>query len=67
VTENRAAAFADEAVRRERIGRIPLGRLGEPEDVVGALLLLAGDAGRFITGTTILVDGGYTLGPERLA
>ena len=33
-------------------------RLGRPEDVVGAALLLASDAGSFITGTTIVVDGG---------
>ena len=37
----------------------PLGRLGEPDDLVGALLLLAGDAGRFITGTELVVDGGF--------
>ncbi len=44
------------------IKRTPLGRLGEPEDLAGALLLLASDAGRFITGQTLFVDGGYTAG-----
>lgn len=39
----------------------PLGRIGEPEDIAGAALLLASDAGRFITGTTIVVDGGATV------
>lgn len=62
VTESRQALFADEAVRQSRIGEIPLGRLGEPDDLVGAVLLLASAAGRFITGTTVAVDGGYTLG-----
>ena len=38
--------------------RLPVGRVSEPEDMVGAALLLASDAGRQITGTTIMVDGG---------
>ncbi len=37
---------------------IPLGRFGEERDLDGALLLLASDAGRFMTGTTVVVDGG---------
>lgn len=48
----------------ERIGAItshtPLGRLGEPDDLVGATLLLAGDAGRYITGIELIVDGGFS-------
>ena len=36
----------------------PLGRLGEPQDIANAALLLASDAARFITGKTLLVDGG---------
>ena len=42
------------AIKRE----IPVGRFGEERDLDGALLLLASDAGRFIAGTTIVVDGG---------
>ena len=38
--------------------RVPLGRWGEPEDVAGAALFLASPAARFITGSTITVDGG---------
>lgn len=38
---------------------MPLGRWGTPEDLVGPLLLLASDAGSFITGTTLTVDGGW--------
>ena len=41
---------------------IPLARFGETRDLDGALLLLASDAGRFITGTTIVVDGGQVVG-----
>jgi NAD(P)-dependent dehydrogenase (short-subunit alcohol dehydrogenase family) len=38
-----------------------MGRLGEPEDLIGAVLLLLGKGGAFITGQTIYVDGGRTL------
>ena len=42
--------------------RIPLGRPGAPGDLDGALLLLASDASRYITGQTLLVDGGISVG-----
>lgn len=42
----------------------PLNMIGEPEDIAGAALLLGSDAGRFITGTTITIDGGATIGGE---
>jgi 3-oxoacyl-[acyl-carrier protein] reductase len=42
------------AIKRD----IPLGRFGEERDLDGVLLLLASDAGRYMTGTTIVVDGG---------
>jgi 3-oxoacyl-[acyl-carrier protein] reductase len=38
--------------------KIPLGRIGQPEDLVGAAVFLASDAARFITGQTIIVNGG---------
>jgi 2-deoxy-D-gluconate 3-dehydrogenase len=41
------------------IGRIPAGRLGTPRDVVGAMLFLASDEASYITGATIIVDGGW--------
>jgi 3-oxoacyl-[acyl-carrier protein] reductase len=40
---------------------IPMRRFGEERDLAGTLLLLASDAGRYMTGTTIVVDGGYLL------
>lgn len=40
------------------VNDIPLGRFGEARDLDGTLLLLASDAGRFMTGTTVVVDGG---------
>ena len=42
---------------------IPLGRLGTPADVAGAFLFLASDDAAYVTGTTIVVDGGQLL-PE---
>ncbi len=45
---------------------IPLGRLGEPGDIAAAMLFLASDAAAYITGQTIVVDGGATL-PESSA
>lgn len=42
------------------LSRIPLGRLGRPEDVAGAVVYLASPAAEFVTGHTLLVDGGWT-------
>lgn len=39
---------------------VPLGRHSEPEDLIGAAVFLASDASTYVSGTTILVDGGYT-------
>ena len=39
---------------------IPLGRFGEPEEIGGIALLLASEAGAFITGAAFMIDGGWT-------
>jgi len=44
------------------VGNTPAGRLGTPDDVVGAALFLASDAASFITGQAIVVDGGFLAG-----
>ncbi|HXU67101.1 MAG TPA: SDR family oxidoreductase, partial [Casimicrobiaceae bacterium] len=41
-------------------GEAPLGRLGGPEDLKGLVAVLASDAGRFITGQIVAIDGGVT-------
>jgi 2-deoxy-D-gluconate 3-dehydrogenase len=50
----------DKAFERFVISRIPWGRLGFPQDVVGAVLFLVSDAADLITGSTLLIDGGWT-------
>jgi 3-oxoacyl-[acyl-carrier protein] reductase len=55
-TEINAEWLAGEGAKMTR--DIPAGRFGEARDLDGALLLLASDAGRYISGTTIVVDGG---------
>ena len=43
------------------IAKVPLKRIGKPEDLTGALLLLASEASSFITGQNIIIDGGWTI------
>ena len=60
-TPRNAEIFNDEAKRKEVERAIPMGRFGEPEDCVGAVLLLCGKEGAYITGADICVDGGMGL------
>src|SRR6266436_9715213 len=53
------ASYADPERRRATIAKIPHGRMGDPEDIVGAILYLASDESRWVTGGTVTVDGGY--------
>ena len=50
----------DDKQQRQISKRTPLGRLGTPEDVTGLVLFLSGEAGAFITGQVLVVDGGIT-------
>jgi NAD(P)-dependent dehydrogenase (short-subunit alcohol dehydrogenase family) len=50
----------DPAFKAELLRKIPIGRVGEPTDVSGAVVFLASPAASLITGTTLMIDGGWT-------
>jgi 2-deoxy-D-gluconate 3-dehydrogenase len=52
--------FENAEFKADVLSRIPLGRIGKPEDVVGAVVYLASPAADLVTGHTLLVDGGWT-------
>jgi NAD(P)-dependent dehydrogenase (short-subunit alcohol dehydrogenase family) len=52
--------LTDPAFYQSVVGRIPLGRIGETNDVVGAVLFFASPASNFVTGQTLYLDGGIT-------
>jgi len=52
--------LTDPAFYQSVVGRIPLGRIGETEDVVGAVLFFVSPASNFVTGQTLYLDGGIT-------
>ncbi len=59
-TDLNAALREDEATRKFMESTVPMKRIAEPEEVVGAAIFLASDAASYVTGTTIVVDGGQT-------
>jgi NAD(P)-dependent dehydrogenase (short-subunit alcohol dehydrogenase family) len=61
LTDRNKAAYLDENYRREVAGSIPMGYWGKPEDCIGGVLLLCSDAGRYITGESLSIDGGKSL------
>ena len=56
-----AGYLSDPEFHKNAVSTIPMGRLGEPRDLIGAVILLLAPGGAFITGQTIYVDGGRTL------
>jgi NAD(P)-dependent dehydrogenase (short-subunit alcohol dehydrogenase family) len=56
------ALWASPEAQGRALATIPQGRMGQPEDLTGAVLYLAGDAARFTTGAVLVIDGGQTLG-----
>jgi NAD(P)-dependent dehydrogenase (short-subunit alcohol dehydrogenase family) len=59
-TELNASLMTDETLNAQILSRVPLGSWGDPRDIGQLALFLCSEAGRFITGSDILVDGGWT-------
>jgi len=59
-TPGTAECLANDAFRADVLSRIPLGRIGEPMEVAAAVVYLASPAAALVTGTTLLIDGGWT-------
>jgi NAD(P)-dependent dehydrogenase (short-subunit alcohol dehydrogenase family) len=60
-TEMVERAIASGAVSEQLyVGRTPMGRLAEPHEIAAAVLFLASDRAGFVTGTTLVVDGGWS-------
>jgi NAD(P)-dependent dehydrogenase (short-subunit alcohol dehydrogenase family) len=59
-TAQTASMLADEAFYERLVARIPLGRIADPEDLVGAVLFFCSDASAFVTGQVLTLDGGLT-------
>ena len=61
-TDFARALWEDPETRAKALEGYPLGRLGEPEDIAGAAVFLAARAGQWLTGQTIVIDGGWAIG-----
>ncbi|MBZ0288154.1 MAG: glucose 1-dehydrogenase [Anaerolineae bacterium] len=59
LTRQTEGLLEDPALLESRLNKIPLNRLGKPEDVAGAAIFLASEAAAYITGHTLVVDGGW--------
>ncbi len=60
-TDFSKAIWEDDKMREAELARIPLNRIGDPDDIAGVAVMLASRAGAFITGQTIVADGGMTI------
>jgi len=55
-----AAASSPDAMRQHLVGLHPVGHLGEPDDIAWGVVYLASDESKFVTGSELVIDGGYT-------
>ena len=62
VTEQTSRGRADSMHYNAVISRTPFGRWGQPDDIAGPALFLASEQAQFVTGQTLVVDGGYSIG-----
>ena len=60
LTEGTAGHYGDDAARAAIAGVLPLGRMGQPDDIANAVAFLVSDEASWVTGQTLFVDGGYT-------
>ena len=60
-TDFSQALWANEAILKEALAHTPLSRIGDPEEIAGAAVFLASDAGKYMTGQTLVIDGGSTI------
>jgi 2-keto-3-deoxy-L-fuconate dehydrogenase len=61
IAANSAQAGSVDAARQAFVDRQPMGRLGTPEEIAALAVYLASDAAQFVTGQSIVIDGGLTL------
>ncbi|MBV9734617.1 MAG: SDR family oxidoreductase [Acidisphaera sp.] len=65
-TDFARALWENPDLYRRRTRETPLMRIGEPDEIAGAAIFLAAEAGRFVTGQTLVIDGGVTIGSPAL-
>jgi NAD(P)-dependent dehydrogenase (short-subunit alcohol dehydrogenase family) len=64
-TEQTRALYEDQSWVDQIIERIPLGKIGDPSDLDGAVVFLASEGSDYMTGQLMLIDGGFTVGTAR--
>jgi hypothetical protein len=60
-TDFARALWEDADMLKERMSTTPMRRIGEPDEIAGAAVFLASQAGSYVTGQSLVVDGGVTI------